>query len=328
MFIRGIKMFKIIFLLITLISSTTKLYAVDLNFNNGSEKKYREASKLSGTNNFIQEKTKGLWPRKRDGKAYSVGKNKVTTRENENYIIIESNNLPDHEYHTNNPNCANPQNFKFLIPKFKKILNKPKVITKRMQVIGVALNGVVIAGPFDSENKIAPYNRKVDQCSAHADPAGMYHYHFSPLCMRDNAALSPLKQIGWSFDGYKIFGLADRYKHLPKIDSVTNGHDHDGEFHYHATVDFPFFVGAYKAKPESSNFNQKRKGRSSCPKGININLQRKGKGGKPNFEKAERILGIPIREIKRALGPPPGDYNRASGKLGIDINKLRKALDK
>ena len=171
-----------------------------------------------------------------------------------------------------------------------------------MQVIGVALNGVVIAGPFDSENKIAPYNSKVDQCSAHEDPTGIYHYHFSPMCFQNDIALNPLKQIGWSFDWYKIFGLADRYNHLPKIDSVTNSHEHDGEFHYHATVDFPFFIGAYRAKPEASNFNQKKKGWGTCPKGININIRQKGKGGRPNFKKAERVLGISIREIKRALG--------------------------
>ena len=108
-------MFKFIFLLINLILASIKSYAVDLNFNNGTENQYREASKLTGTNTFIQEKTRGLWPRKRDGKAYSVGENKLTTRENDDYLIIESNNLPKHEYHTNKPNCANPQNFKSMI---------------------------------------------------------------------------------------------------------------------------------------------------------------------------------------------------------------------
>ena len=321
---------KFTFLLITFISTTIKSYAVDLNFNNGSENQYKEASQLSGANEFIQGKTRGLWPRKRDGKAYNVGKNEVETRENNDFIIIETNNIPDHQYHTNNPNCANPQNFKFLIPKSPQSLEKPQKVTKRMQLIGVAVNGVVIAGPYDSENKIAPYNRKVDQCGAHADPAGMYHYHFSPLCLSNNRALNPMKQIGWAFDGHKIFGLADREKHFPIIDSETNGHEHDGMFHYHATVDFPFFVGAFKGKPEASNFNQKKMRGSSCPKGLEVHkrnsVQKKGK--RPNFQKAERVLGISVREIKKALGPPPGNYKRAAKMLGINVKKLRKALSR
>ena len=56
MFISGLKIFKIIFLLITLTSSTTKLYAIDLNFNNGTENQYRETSKLTGINSFTKEK--------------------------------------------------------------------------------------------------------------------------------------------------------------------------------------------------------------------------------------------------------------------------------
>ena len=299
------------------------LSALELKFNNGSEKEYEDAANLNGTNRFIQENTKGLWPRKSDGQKYDAGENKLSIRENDEFIIIETNNLPDHEYHTNNPNCAKKQNFKFLIPKTPEILKIPKPITKKMQVIGVALNGVVIAGPYDSRNKIAPYNRKIDQCSAHADPEGMYHYHFSPLCLKEKIALNPLKQIGWSFDGFKIFGLADRDNHLPLMDSLTNGHEHDDEFHYHATIDFPFFIGAYKAQPQLSNFDQKIRGRSNCPS----SLKRK-KGKKPNFRKAEKILGVSISEIKKALGPPPGNFNRAAKKLGLSVRELKRALDK
>lgn len=323
-------MFKFFSLLIILILLNYESFAVDLNFNNGSESQYREASILNGSNDFIQQKTKGLWPRKRDGKSYNVGKNEVKTRENNNFIVIESNNIPDHEYHTNNPNCANPQNFTFFIPKSPQILKIPQKVTKNMQLIGVAVNGVVIAGPYDSENKIAPYNRKVDQCGAHADPAGMYHYHFSPLCLTNNKALNPFKQIGWAFDGHKIFGLAEREKHFPKIDSKTNGHEHDGEFHYHATIDFPFFVGAFKGKPEASNFKQKKVRESSCPKGLGEYSRNKAKGiGKrPNFLRAEKALGISVRELKKALGPPPGNYKIAAKILNINIKKLKSALGK
>lgn len=318
-------MFRYILVILLVFLPFLSISAVELNFNNGSDSQYKNAASLNGSNKFIQEKTKGLLPRSANGQTYSVGINKVVKRENKDFYIIETNNIPDHEYHTNNPNCAKPHNFKFLIPKSPEILKNPELITKRMQIIGVALNGIVIAGPYDSKNKIAPYNRKIDQCSAHADPEGMYHYHFTPLCLSNKIALDPKKQIGWSFDGFKIFGLANRYKHLPKIDNVTNGHEHDGEFHYHATIDFPFFIGAYRGKPQNSNFEQKNKGKSSCPSGVK---RKKGKGKKPNFKKAEKILGISTRQIKKALGPPPGNFKRAAENLGIKIRDLRDALDK
>ncbi|MDB9862997.1 hypothetical protein OAC78_06460 [Litorivicinus sp.] len=64
----------------------------------------------------------------------------------------------------------------------------------------------------------------------------------------------------------------------------------------------------------------KRVGMSGEPKG--------GKGGRPNFEKAVKALGVSEQEIKRALGPPPGDFERAAKQLGISADKLRDALDK
>ena len=89
------------------------------------------------------------------------------------------------------------------ISKEPKFLNTPTKITKSYQLIGIALNGVVIAGPFDSENKIAPYNRQIAQCGGHSDMQGMYHYHFAPMC-GDNNFLIDETQIGWAFDGLKI----------------------------------------------------------------------------------------------------------------------------
>ena len=45
---------------------------------------------------------------------------------------------------------------------------------------------------------------------------------------------------------------------MPFIDNC-NGHSHDGEYHYHATIDFPLFMGCYKAEPHNSNFEQKQR---------------------------------------------------------------------
>ena len=309
----------------------------EVSFNNASIKDYKNASSLKGDIREIQKATKGMWPRMRDGGEYKVKfKNDVQIKETEKYLIIKTNNIPDHKLYRNNPNCAKKQSYTFKIPKKIKFYEKkPKKITKSMQEIGVTINGIVIAGPYDSKNKIAPYNRQVGPCAAHTDPEGMYHYHFAPLCLLNSngkkIALDPNEQVGWSFDGIKIMGLADRYKHKPTIDE-SNGHNHGGEYHYHATIDFPFFMGSYKAKPISSNFQQKKrgpgmkgsKGSASCPRSISYN--KKGKMGRPDFKHASKILGISTRKIKKALGPPPPDFENASKELNVSIEKLKKAL--
>ena len=328
----------IIFFPLSLIS--TKSFSTELNFNNASTQEYNEAAKVKGNLRTIQEKTKGIWPRMSEGRKYTLEEsNDLKVIENEKFLIFKTNNIPDHDLYSNNPNCAKKKSYTFKIPKETKYLDKPRKITKDMQAIGVMLNGVVIAGPYDSENKIAPYNRVIGPCGAHADPQGMYHYHFAPMCLINNGkkiGLETNAQIGWSFDGIKIMGLADRTKHKPIIDEA-NGHEHDDEYHYHATIDFPFFMGAYKAKPTTSNFNQKKKGKGSSrtcvgeaalKKGSGKGPGGKGKPKKPNFKNAEKVLGIKTKEIKKALGPPSPnpDLESAANQLNITVEELKAAL--
>lgn len=54
----------------------------------------------------------------------------------------------------------------------------------------------------------------------------------------------------------------------------------------------------------------------------------RGKGGRPNFEKATKVLGVSERDLKKALGPPPGDFQKAAKILGLSESELRTALDK
>ena len=235
----------------------------NFNLNNGSFNDYKIASNIAGDTTFIQKQTEGLFPRQEDGSQYFVSDNKVTIENEDSFLVIKSNNIPDHSLFTNNPNCAAEQTFTFKIPKVPEFLNKPIKISKKVQEIGVALNGVVIAGPYDSDGKIAIYSRKIGQCGGHADPRGMYHYHYGPLCSESVSVKS--NQIGWAFDGIKIMNFVDRDVHNnPEIDEC-NGHDHNGEYHYHSTNSYPSFLGCFKAKPYEDNFRQKRTINSSCP---------------------------------------------------------------
>tara|TARA_B100001093_G_scaffold120227_1_gene112926 strand:+ start:146 stop:1165 length:1020 start_codon:yes stop_codon:yes gene_type:complete len=55
-------------------------------------------------------------------------------------------------------------------------------------------------------------------------------------------------------------------------------------------------------------------------------LSENPKKNKPDFKNASKVLGISIKKIKDALGPPPPNFVKASRILGITENELKKAL--
>ncbi|MDA1090015.1 MAG: YHYH protein [Proteobacteria bacterium] len=70
-----------------------------------------------------------------------------------------------------------------------------------------------------------------DQCQGHPDQRGTYHYHQYSACMGEKtAADGHAGLIGWSPDGYGIYGLGG------KTLDRCNGHDDAGRgYHYHTT---------------------------------------------------------------------------------------------
>jgi hypothetical protein len=50
------------------------------------------------------------------------------------------------------------------------------------------------------------------------------------------------------------------------------------------------------------------------------------RGGPPDLNAAAGRLGIPVEKLRRALGPPPPDFERAARELGIGADQLFKAL--
>jgi hypothetical protein len=82
--------------------------------------------------------------------------------------------------------------------------------------IAIALNGVSIYGgavdnactSIDVDSIMSEWN-SFDCCGGHSQNSGDYHYHFPPSCLLAQAGdfsdgHSP--QIGWSYDGFPIYG--------------------------------------------------------------------------------------------------------------------------
>ncbi|CAK0861897.1 unnamed protein product [Prorocentrum cordatum] len=83
--------------------------------------------------------------------------------------------------------------------------------------LGVALNGVPIAGPAGTSASsgggcgdfVSESAGSIDACGGFADASGVYRYHMLPVCFLAQLgavdwAHSP--QVGWSLDGFPIYG--------------------------------------------------------------------------------------------------------------------------
>lgn len=204
-------------------------------------------------------------------------------------LVVESDGIPNHET-AEYPNASNPnrilkQNYRFKIPLRPVWTNQPTRLP--MGPIGVAINGIPFYNPYNAEGRNAvegPWAEVFDSCCGHPDPAGRYHYHKYPVCVK-----SPFKDppdshspiIGIAFDGYPVYGPKCEGGEPPVNLDDCNGHrDDERGYHYHVTKRFPYILGAYRGEVDPANFD----GPGGGPR------RRPGGGGPPGFPP----------------GPPPG----------------------
>eukprot|EP01035_Chromulina_nebulosa_P017552 gene17552-23116_t len=122
--------------------------------------------------------------------------------------------------------------------------------------IGVTISGMPVFPLYNNEGVISHERCEVDKCSAHAGKGFDYHYHGDPFSPDESACLySPSDYesqtshppvIGWSFDGYSVYGrhLYSTSLGFSKPLDVCGGHTHADssgvmmEYHYHAQVQY------------------------------------------------------------------------------------------
>jgi hypothetical protein len=133
-----------------------------------------------------------------------------------------------------------------------------------MGAVGVAVNGVVFYNPFDANMNDA--SSIMDRCCGHPSPDNRYHYHKYPICVNTpfvDKGDAPSPVIGFAFDGLPIYGPYQSAGVMAR-DSTTNPlnafnacYDAVRGWHYHVTPGkFPYIIGGYFAKTESSNFER------------------------------------------------------------------------
>jgi hypothetical protein len=225
------------------------------------------------------------------------------------YMIVKSDGIPNHAHgvfpNKDNPNTIKKQDYTFYIPLHPQAAAKP---TKTpFGPIGVAVNGIPFYNQYNAEGGDAVKLEVFDSCCGHPDPAGRYHYHKYPVCVKspfkDPAGQhSPL--IGYAFDGYAIYGPNGEDGKPPTDLDECNGHtDAEHGYHYHVTAGYPYILGGYHGVVETKNLEHGPPGGMGRPPGMG-GPPGAGKGG-PGMQGKGPPLGMRRGGPGDHMGPPP-----------------------
>lgn len=276
------------------------------------------------------------------------------------YMTVRSTGIPDHETgafpNRGNPNSISEQNhvFTFSTNPTKASSTTPLELGK----FGVALNGIPFdpgAAEFWNNDRSSGWQYEalsgaidlgLDQNNAHVQPTGSYHYHGVPTGLLSEVDTA---QVGYAADGFPIYygggtssyrvksgtrpsgpgGTYDGtfvadYEYVAGLGNLDacNGRVVNGQYGYFLTDTFPFVPRCFVGTPHSSFSN--RGGGSQQPMfGGPAELQQ---GGEPDISDAAAKLGISVRELQQALGPPPPDFAGAARILGVSESYLRSIM--
>ena len=220
-------------------------------------------------------------------------------------MIVESDGIPNHKTakypNRDNPNRIEKQHYRFEIPRHPKIADKPTPTP--MGPIGVAVNGIPFYNQYNREGQDAVKLEVFDSCCGHPDPGNRYHYHKFPVCVK-----SPFKEtagrhsplVGYAFDGFGIYGpRGDNGKPPTDLDECNGHTDSERGYHYHATAEYPYIIGAYRGEPNPRMIERPQGPPGGAP-GQGPPGGRRGPpgGGRPGF-------GPPPGGGPPGFGPPP-----------------------
>jgi hypothetical protein len=194
------------------------------------------------------------------------------TREGEHRLVV-ANDLPDHPTGAfpispsddafqwdRNPNAITAQDVRITMPLVPAPAAQPSCLP--MGPIGVLLSGAYLFNALDARGEDAVAHEIQDGCQGHPERMGAYHYHSLTTCLTDSAASNAHSSlVGYAFDGFGVYGRrGDGGRELTNADlDECHGHTHaivwDGErrvmYHYHATWEYPYTIGCYRASPVS-----------------------------------------------------------------------------
>ena len=134
------------------------------------------------------------------------------------YAIVYAQGIPSYTIGPwSNPNTPSGQGWIYMIPVSPTVASSQTDLTTYLGQIGAWTNGMPIYNAYDGftfanqnvwhRNAFWWEYSSFDACLGHPDVMGIYHNHVVPICMVTltvSTSHSPI--IGWSFDGYPIYG--------------------------------------------------------------------------------------------------------------------------
>ncbi|WP_206057213.1 YHYH protein [Nitratireductor sp. XY-223] len=266
--------------------------------------------------------------------------------------VVRANNLPTHptgvfpirrsdpayRYDRNNGRITE-QDILLELPAVPAVAAAPSCVP--MGMIGFSLTNAAQYNALDGRGDDAPAHEMQDSCGGHPQERGQYHYHNMTPCIDDTRSQpgGHSDLVGYAIDGFGMFGkYGQDGKTLTNADlDACHGHAHvidwDGQqrslYHYHMTDEYPYSIGCFMGTPVnvpgsvSGAPQRPREGAGRRPP-----ERRGGPGGREQvLSKAAAELGVSTETLRKAVGPPPPDFQQASRLLGIPANEIRRALD-
>jgi len=179
----------------------------------------------------------------------------VSTRVVGQYLVIESNGLPDHQMMVGirswQQQVPLPQPFTgenaWRLPMKPILASNPISVLKEplRGAIALAVNGVPIFCALNNRGDDTYLAGELDEWGGHCGRGDDYHYHIAPVHLEDIVGVG--NPIGYALDGYPILGFVEADGSVPTDLDEFNGHkDSDDHYHYHATQTFPYINGGLR----------------------------------------------------------------------------------
>ena len=176
----------------------------------------------------------------------------VTAHVDGQYLVVESNGLPSHQMMVGivawQQQVPIPQPFlgdnAWRFPLHPKPADEPISVLKNplSGAIALAVNGVPIFCALNNRGEDTLLAGELDEWGGHCGRGDDYHYHAAPVHLEKQVGVG--NPIGYALDGYPILGFTEADGSTPTDLDKFNGHkDADGNYHYHATKNFPYING-------------------------------------------------------------------------------------
>lgn len=161
---------------------------------------------------------------------------------------------PAYQY-DRNPNAISSYELKASLPAEPRRQGEPGCVGG---TIGVMKSGVPLFSAFDAGGRDAVATEIQDDCSAHPEKTGQYHYHGLSSCLYRESGEARSELLGWALDGFGIYverdaeGTPLSSADLDVCHGRTGTVEWNGEkrrmYHYVLTLDFPYAVACYRGE--------------------------------------------------------------------------------